>query len=423
MEFDKHFYSAPHTLIHQEVDLHVTERMLEIFYKGKSVAVHPRNFKPGRFSTLSEHMPPNHQFVDRVNASQLVQWAEAVGPQTTALITATLKSRPFPEQAYRSCLGILSLAKKHPHARMEQACQAVLEAKTFSYKALKEELDWLAKQADCAGHPRNPAHACQYPRAGILPIRTPTMISQTLLDKLLQLRLTAFREGLRDQSSNPHYADLSFEERLLLLVELECTRRSGSRTQRRLKLAEFPMPASIEDLDFSPERGLDRRLILELAQCTWVDKMLNILILGATGTGKSFLACALGVAACRLGYSVRYVRTSRFLHALAQARQDGSYLAFLRSLNKTEVLILDDWMRDPIQPPAAQDLLEVFDDRFGKRATLIVSQVPVADWHARFPDPTIADAILDRTIHNAYRLSLLGDSQRKLRANRSMPHT
>ena len=249
------------------------------------------------------------------------------------------------------------------------------------------------------------------------------MISQTLLDKLLELRMTAFREGLREQSSNPHYGDLSFEERLLLLVELECTRRSGTRIQRRLKLAEFPMPATIEDLDFSPERELDRRLILELAQCSWIDKALNILILGATGTGKSFLASALGVAACRSGYSVRYVRTSRFLHSLAQARQDGSYLNFLRSLNKTEVLILDDWMRDPVQLSAAQDLLEVFDDRFGKRATLIVSQVPVADWHARFPDPTLADAILDRTIHNAYRLSLLGDSQRKLRGNRTMPHT
>ncbi len=249
------------------------------------------------------------------------------------------------------------------------------------------------------------------------------MISQTLLDKLLELRLTAFREGLREQSSNPHYADLSFEERLLLLVELECTHRSGSRIKRRLKLAEFPNPAAIEDLDFSPERGLDRRLILELAQCTWVDKALNILILGATGTGKSFLASSLGVAACRLGYSVRYVRTSRFLHSLAQARQDGSYLNFLRSLKKTEVLILDDWMRDPLQLPAAQDLLEVFDDRFGKTATLIVSQVPVADWHPRFPDPTLADAILDRTIHNAYRLALLGDSQRKLHGYRAMPHT
>lgn len=249
------------------------------------------------------------------------------------------------------------------------------------------------------------------------------MISQTLLDKLLELRLTTFREGLREQYSNPHYADLSFEERLLLLVDLECTHRSGSRIKRRLKLAEFPMATSIEDLDFSPERGLDRRLILELAQCTWVDKALNILILGATGTGKSFLASSLGVAACRLGYSVRYMRTSRFLHSLAHARQDGSYLNFLRSLNKTDVLILDDWMRDPIQLSAAQDLLEVFDDRFGKTATLIASQVPVADWHVRFPDPTLADALLDRAIHNAYRLDLLGDSQRKLRGNRSMSHT
>ena len=249
------------------------------------------------------------------------------------------------------------------------------------------------------------------------------MISQTLQDKLLELRLTAFREGLREQSANPHYADLSFEERLLLLVELECTHRSGSRIQRRMKQAEFPMSAAIEDLDFSPERGLDRRLILELAQSTWIDKTLNILILGATGTGKSFLASALGVAACRSGYSVRYLRTSRFLHALAQARQDGSYLNFLRLLNKADVLILDDWMRDPIQLPAAQDLLEVFDDRFGKSATLIVSQVPVTEWHARFPDPTLADALLDRTIHNAYRLSLLGASQRKLRGDRSMTHT
>ena len=249
------------------------------------------------------------------------------------------------------------------------------------------------------------------------------MISQTLSDKLLELRLTAFREGLREQSANPHYADLSCEERLLLLVDLECTRRSGSRIQRRLKLAEFPLPATIEDLDVSPERGLDRRQVLELAQGTWIDKALNILILGATGTGKSFLASALGVAACRSGYAVRYVRTSRFLHALAHARQDGSYLHFLRTLNKTEVLILDDWMRDPVPLSAAQDLLEVFDDRFGKTATVIVSQVPVADWHTRFQDPTLADAILDRTIHNAYRLALLGDSQRKLRGNRIMPHT
>jgi DNA replication protein DnaC len=155
------------------------------------------------------------------------------------------------------------------------------------------------------------------------------MISLTLMDKLLQLRLLAFRDGLREQISNPQYSQLSFEDRLLLLADLECTRRLNSRTKRHLKLAEFPMQATVEDLDFSPERGLERRLVLELSQCNWVDKALNILVLGATGTGKSYLACSLGVAACRLGYSVRYLHTARFLPTLNHARQDGSipYLA------------------------------------------------------------------------------------------------
>ena len=249
------------------------------------------------------------------------------------------------------------------------------------------------------------------------------MISQTLMEKLLQLRLPAFRDGLREQISNPQYAQLSFEERLLLLVDLECDRRLDSRTQRRLQQAEFPLKASVEDLDFSPERGIDRRLVLELSQCNWVDKSLNIFVYGATGTGKSFLACSLGVAACKLGYSVRYLHTARFLHSLSRARQDGTILNLLRPLAKTEVLILDDWMRDPILLSAAQDLLEVFDDRFGKAATIFASQVPVSEWHARFPDPTLADAILDRIVHNAYSLQLLGNSQRKLRGFRTMSHT
>ena len=249
------------------------------------------------------------------------------------------------------------------------------------------------------------------------------MISQTLMDKLLQLRLPAFRDGLREQISNPQYAELSFEDRLLLLVELECNRRLDSRTRRRFKQAEFPIMAMIEDLDFSPERKMDRRLVLELAQCSWIDKALNVIVEGATGTGKSFLACALGTAACRLGYSVRYLHTARFLLALHHTRQDGSYLQYLRSLSRIDVLILDDWMRDPIQISAAQDLLEVFDDRFGRSATIIASQVPISDWHARFPDPTLADAILDRSIHNAYRISLQGDSQRKIRGFRTISHT
>lgn len=146
VEFEKHFYSVPHSLIHQPVDLRVTEHLVEIFHKGKSVATHLRSAKMGSYTTLREHMPPNHQFLYKINASQLLSWAEQVGPQTHELIDATLKSRPFPEQAFRSCLGILNLAKKHPASRFEQACQAVLQSKSLSYKAVKDELDWLVKQ-------------------------------------------------------------------------------------------------------------------------------------------------------------------------------------------------------------------------------------------------------------------------------------
>lgn len=249
------------------------------------------------------------------------------------------------------------------------------------------------------------------------------MISQTLMEKLLQLRLPAFRDGLKEQSSNPQYAELSFEDRLLLLVDRECNRRLDNRTRRRLKQAEFPVQAMIEDLDFSPERKIDRSLILELSQCSWIDKSLNVVIDGATGTGKSFLACALGSAACKSGYSVRYVRLARFLLSLHLARQNGNYLNVLRSYSKIDLLILDDWMRDPIPLAGAQDLLEILDDRFGKLSTIVVSQVPTSEWHARFPDPTLADAIMDRCVHNAYHVSLYGDSQRKIRGFRTKSHS
>jgi transposase len=158
VEFDKHLYSVPHILIHQEVEIRATERMVEILSHGKSVAIHPRNFRPGRFSTLREHMPAHHQFIDKVNPEQLVAWATEIGPHTAALVSATLQSRPFPQQAYRSCLGMLSLAKKHNHTVIEQACQAMLETHTFSYTALKDELVWLAQQTGTPSAEPLPVH-------------------------------------------------------------------------------------------------------------------------------------------------------------------------------------------------------------------------------------------------------------------------
>jgi transposase len=147
VEFEGHLYSVPFTLIHQKVDIRATESMVEIFHRGNLVAVHPRSFRSGRFSTLREHMPANHQFMEDINPERLIEWAKGIGPQTTLLVKATLQSRPFPEQAYRSCLGILRLVKKSNPSMLEQACQTVLEAKTFSYKAVEQELTYLQKQA------------------------------------------------------------------------------------------------------------------------------------------------------------------------------------------------------------------------------------------------------------------------------------
>lgn len=147
VEFDQHLYSVPHHLIHQEVEIHATEHRVEIFHRGESVSIHPRNFRKGRFSTLRAHMPANHQFVGEMNEQRLKRWAANIGPQTAALVNASLRSRPFPEQAFRSCLGILNLAKKYSTAMMERACQSALEVNEFSYRAIKDELEWLKKQA------------------------------------------------------------------------------------------------------------------------------------------------------------------------------------------------------------------------------------------------------------------------------------
>jgi DNA replication protein DnaC len=249
------------------------------------------------------------------------------------------------------------------------------------------------------------------------------MLTQPLLDKLTRLRLPAFRAALEEQLGNPQYADLSFEDRLGLLVDRECTHRSSNRLQRRSKTAGLQLPATIEDLDLSPSRGIDRRLVLYLAQGEWIRQHLNILILGATGVGKTFLACALAQAACRHDYTVRYQRTSRLLQQATLSHADGSYPQLLDALARMQLLVLDDWLRDPLSRTQSQDLLEILDDRYGRASTIVATQVPVAEWHARFPDPTIGDAILDRLVHNAYRLDLQGESRRKLNSHLTMPST
>lgn len=249
------------------------------------------------------------------------------------------------------------------------------------------------------------------------------MLTQPLLDKLTRLRLGALRVALEEQLQSTQYAELPFEDRLGLLIDRECTQRDNNRLKRRLKTAKLPVPATIEDLNISASRGLDRRVILHLAQGEWIRQHLNILVLGPTGVGKTYLSCALAHAACRHNFTVRYYRTSRLVHQLALAHADGSYPSLLDTFARTQLLVFDDWLRDPLTRSQSQDLLEIVDDRYGRASTLVATQVPVTDWHARFPDPTIGDAILDRLVHNAYRLELKGESRRKLDSPLPMPTT
>jgi DNA replication protein DnaC len=243
---------------------------------------------------------------------------------------------------------------------------------------------------------------------------------QVLLDQLALLRMSAFRQGLEAQFASPRYDALSFEERLSLLVEKEVVQRDNNRVQRRILQACFQQTALVQDIDFSTQRGLQRSQILQLAQSTWIIKALNLIILGPTGAGKTFIASALGRAACEQNLIVRYYRLPRLFQEIKIAQLEGEYSRLIKSLNKTDLLILDDWLRDPPTLSEAQSLLDILDDRYSRSSTLLATQFPIDIWHSRIPDPTLADAILDRLVHNAHRIELQGDSQRKLRAAQTM---
>lgn len=244
------------------------------------------------------------------------------------------------------------------------------------------------------------------------------LIHQTL-ERLRELRLIGMAQALEEQLRRSDLHTLPFEDRLGLLLERELTERDDRRLARLLQVAKLHMPACVEDLDLKTARGLDRSLVLRLATGQWIREHDNVLIVGATGTGKSYLACALGHSACRAGLSTRYFRFSRLLGALALARADGSYPKFLERLAKAQLLILDDFGLAGLSDTERADLLEVLDDRYAKRATVVTSQLPFDHWHDVLGDATFADAILDRLINNAYRITLKGPSMRRKKSKPS----
>jgi DNA replication protein DnaC len=239
------------------------------------------------------------------------------------------------------------------------------------------------------------------------------MLKHPTLDKLQSLKLTGMVAALADQSTTADITELTFEERLGLLVDREMTERDNRRMTSRLRRARLRHVAALEDLDYRSSRGLDKGLIQSLAGCQWVKEHLNILITGPTGVGKTWLACALAHKACREGYTAQYVRLTRLLRELTIAKGDGQYAKLLTNLAKVDVLILDDWGLMKLSAENRRDLLEVLEDRHGRRSTIATSQLPMEEWHGVIGDATLADAILDRLVHNAYKINLRGESMRK----------
>ena len=239
------------------------------------------------------------------------------------------------------------------------------------------------------------------------------MLNHPTHDQLNQLRLFGMARALAEQQALPDIAQLAFEERLGLLVEREISERLSAQTASRLRRAKLKQTAVAEDVDYRAARSLDRALFNRLLTGVWVAEHQNILITGPTGVGKTWLACALANQACRQGRSVLYLRVPRLFEDVAIAHGDGRYSKLLTQLAKTDVLLLDDWGLALLTDAARRDLLEILDDRHGHRSTIVTSQLPMANWHESIGDPTLADAILDRLVHNAHQLTLTGESMRK----------
>ncbi|MBS97675.1 MAG: ATP-binding protein [Oceanospirillaceae bacterium] len=240
-------------------------------------------------------------------------------------------------------------------------------------------------------------------------------MSTQILAQLRQLKLGGMAHALQTQlEQTGTYEALPFVERLSLLIEQENLNRAHRKHERLIRQARFKLAANVQDLDYQHPRNVSQAQIARLAQGDWIERMQNLLITGPCGSGKTYLGCALGHSACLRGYSVRYYRLSRLLLELTQAKADGTYHKLLKQLAKVQLLLIDDWGLEPLKPAHRNDLMEIMDDRHGQTSTLVISQLPTDQWYACIGDNTLADAILDRLMHNAHRLQLKGESMRKI---------
>jgi DNA replication protein DnaC len=342
---------------------------------------------------------------------------QSIGPYTARLFERILADKPHPQMGYRSCLGIIRLAGQYSVARMEAAAERALVTGACRYQSvksiLKNSLDALPGRR--ASVIIATASIRQHPRRRVLRLRTIAMLKQPMIE-MAAMRLLGMVEALKIQEQDPAARELTFSERFGLLVDQQWNWRENQALGRRMKNAKLRVNACVEDIDYRTVRGLDKSVIRSLTQESgWVGTHENIFVLGPTGVGKSFVACALAQKACRDGYSALYTRAQTLFRDLAMARADGSLRSLLARFSRIDVLVIDDWVMAPLSEPERRDFWEICEDRYQVRSTILTSQLPVSRWHEQVGDPTLADGILDRLVHNAHRIEMKGDSMRKNR--------
>jgi DNA replication protein DnaC len=240
-----------------------------------------------------------------------------------------------------------------------------------------------------------------------------TMLNQQTIEKLTALKLNGMADNFTLQLQQPKMNGLSFEDRFAMIVDAQWDWKENRRMKRYLRDAKLKLPACVEDIDYKTQRGIDQSVMMRLIAGDWIKNFQNIIITGPTGVGKTFLACALANKACRNGFHSLYLRSPGFYYQMTLSRNDGSYRKIMNKLSKTNVLIIDDFGIAPLTDTDRRDLFEVVDERHGHGSTIITSQLPIENWHDIIGDPTIADGILDRLIHNAHKINLKGGSMRK----------
>ena len=367
-------------------------------------------------------MPSAHRRHADWTPARLRREAAAVGPATAGWSRRSCAPSRIPEQGFRACLGILAWCAATAPARVEAACQRGLDIGARSYGSvasiLRNGLDRAFAPEPVPDAP--PVRHGEHPRRRLLPLRRPRCSPTPPPSGCAASASPPWRRPSKSSGASRSSAGLGFEDRLALLVDREATgARRPSACAPGCSSPACASQACVEDVDWRAARGLDRALFQRLAAGEWIDRHQGLLLTGPTGIGKTWLACALGHKACRDNRSVLYQRLPRLLEALGLARGDGRYARMLKSLARVQLLILDDWGLTPLTAEQRRDLLEIVDDRHGRAATIVTSQVPVPNWHEWIADPTLGDAILDRLVHSAHRIELKGESMRQRAARRA----